>query len=220
MAVKRDPIFFVHSIETLKAISDPLRLSLLDEIGLANDREELRTVRQLADSLQTTPHKLYYHMHMLETHGLIRVADTQIISGIIEKHYALSARRIQVAEELFNSGGPSAAKSASAVALFDAAARSVRTDFITLMESTKADRAHLAVFDGRGAHFTRERVRMSAAKARAFQRRLLALTEEFSNTTDDAPEAQAVYTLLTVFIPSLPNSSLPATPSEDERETA
>ncbi len=204
VGIKRNPLFVVDNFETLKAISDPLRIRLMDEINLANDRGELRTVKQLAKVLETTPQKLYYHIHMLEEHGLIRVAGTQVVSGIIEKHYAMQAMRIQVTENLFNTGERSAEKSASAVALFDSAAQSTRSDFITLMESSKGEREHLASFDGRWAHFTQERVRLTPSQARAFQARLMALTEAFSAAKDRELEGEgAVYNLLTVFIPSL-----------------
>lgn len=202
--IPRAPFFEIESLETLKVISDPLRIELMDQIGHANDRGELLTVKQLAGLLSSPLHKLYYHMNLLETHGLVQVAETQIVSGIIEKHYALTAHQVRVAKDLFNSGGGSPEKTASAVALFDAATDSTRNDFIALMESTKAEREHLATFSGRGAHFTRERVRMTAAQAREFQARLFALTEEFSLLAAETDGADtAAYNLMTVFIPSL-----------------
>lgn len=202
--VPRKPIFTVENLPTLKVISDPLRIQLMDLINEQNDRGACPTVKQLAEALQQTPHKLYYHINLLEKHALIRVERTQIVSGIIEKHYALTARQIQIDKDLFNQSESSQEKTDSAVALFDAAAQTTRQDFITLMQSTKAEREHLASFSGRGAHFTQERIRLTAAQARDFQARLLALTEAFSGLQTQADEEDtAAYNLLTVFIPSL-----------------
>lgn len=202
--IHRKSFYDVTSLDTLKVISDPLRIEIMEQIGMANDLGELLTVKALAARLSSPLHKLYYHVNLLESHGLLQVADTQIVSGIIEKHYAMTARQVRIAENLFNSGERTPEKTASAVALFDAAVQSTRSDFVTLMESTKAEREHLATFSGRGAHFTQERVRLSAEQARAFQARLLALAEEFTTHAPepDSPDT-ATYNLMTVLIPSL-----------------
>jgi hypothetical protein len=50
--------------------------------------------------LDTDPTKLYYHVRQLEKHGLIRVVETNIVSGIIEKTYQVVARRFRIEEGL------------------------------------------------------------------------------------------------------------------------
>ncbi len=90
-----DQEFTITELETLKVISDPLRVQILELIGMACDSGKLTTVKQLAESLDRPPTKLYYHVNLLEKHDLIRVAETKVVSGIIEKHYQIRAKRIK-----------------------------------------------------------------------------------------------------------------------------
>ena len=86
----------ITDLETLKVISDPLRVQILERIGLASDAGRSTTVKQLSEDLDIPPTKLYYHIKLLERHELILVAETRVVSGIIEKHYQVRARRIRV----------------------------------------------------------------------------------------------------------------------------
>ncbi len=92
-----DEIFVIADLETLKVVADPLRLQLLALL-----RDQPQPVKQLARVLDVPLKKLYYHVNLLEEHGLIRVANTRIISGIIEKHYRVTAYRLSVERELLS----------------------------------------------------------------------------------------------------------------------
>ena len=75
----------ISDLETLKVISDPLRVQILENIGLASDAGKSTSVKQLSEDLDIPQSKLYYHIKLLEKHDLVYVADTRVISGIIEK---------------------------------------------------------------------------------------------------------------------------------------
>ncbi len=92
-------VFFIRDAETMKVISDPLRLRLF---GLLQGAP--RTVKELAAELDVAPTRLYYHMNQLESLGLIEVAETRVVAGIIEKHYRASASRIAIDRAIFNPG--------------------------------------------------------------------------------------------------------------------
>lgn len=92
-------IFVIRDAETLKAISDPFRLKIF---GLLKDRS--MTAKQLAETLEVPQTRLYYHLNQLEALGLIGVAGTRVVAGIIEKRYRASAGRIAVDRALFSSG--------------------------------------------------------------------------------------------------------------------
>lgn len=79
--------FIIRDLETLKVVADSLRMQILDLL-----REKPLTVKQLAGDLDITPTKLYYHINLMEKHGLIRVVDTRLVSGILEKRYQAAAR--------------------------------------------------------------------------------------------------------------------------------
>ncbi|QPC82285.1 helix-turn-helix transcriptional regulator [Phototrophicus methaneseepsis] len=88
----------VDDLDTLKVLADPLRLHILELM------EDPCTVKQVAEALDLPPTKLYYHITQLQKHGLIVVVETRIVSGIIEKHYQVAARRLQVAAHLLSPG--------------------------------------------------------------------------------------------------------------------
>jgi len=92
--------YIVTDLETIKIISDPLRVQILEHIGLASDAGVLITVKELAEALDIPSTKLYYHINLLEKHDLIRVTETRVVSGIIEKLYQIRAKRIRAELDL------------------------------------------------------------------------------------------------------------------------
>jgi DNA-binding transcriptional ArsR family regulator len=85
----------IEDLATLRLLSDPLRLRLIEELGVAPT-----TVKELARAMDMKPNRLYYHVNLLEEHGLVRVTQTRIVSGIVERTYALVAKHFAVSEAL------------------------------------------------------------------------------------------------------------------------
>jgi DNA-binding transcriptional ArsR family regulator len=85
----------IEDLATLRLLSDPLRLRLIEELGV-----QPTTVKALARAMGMKPNRLYYHVNLLEQHGLVRVTQTRIVSGIVERTYALVARHFAVSEAL------------------------------------------------------------------------------------------------------------------------
>jgi DNA-binding transcriptional ArsR family regulator len=71
--------FTISDLETLKVMTDPLRLKIIDLL-----LEQPRNVKFLASALNISSTKLYYHINMLEEKGILKVVSTRIVSGIIE----------------------------------------------------------------------------------------------------------------------------------------
>src|SRR5215472_3478772 len=86
----------ISDLETLKVVTDPLRLNLVNLL-----RGEPRTAKELAKILHLSQTKLYYHIGLLEQHGLIRVVGTRLVSGILEKQYQATAYKLSVDRRLF-----------------------------------------------------------------------------------------------------------------------
>jgi DNA-binding transcriptional ArsR family regulator len=86
--------FVIQDIETLRALSDPLRIRLLELMA------QPQTVKEIAAQLGVGKTKLYYHLNLLEKHGIIRVVRTRVVSGIIEKNYQVTAFSFRPAKEL------------------------------------------------------------------------------------------------------------------------
>jgi hypothetical protein len=94
--------FTIRDLETLKVLSDPLRMDILRFVSIANQKGRFATVKEIADELEMPNTKLYYHINLLEKHGLLVVGDTQIVSGIIEKQYQIVAEDISVGKHILS----------------------------------------------------------------------------------------------------------------------
>jgi DNA-binding transcriptional ArsR family regulator len=87
----------ITELGTLKLISDPLRARLVDLLRVA-----ALTAKELAERLALGPKQLYYHLNLLERHGLIRVVQTRLVSGIVEKRYRATALLFLFDDEVFS----------------------------------------------------------------------------------------------------------------------
>ncbi len=96
------PTFTISDVETLKVLSDSLRLDIYLTISELNRKGILATVKQVSDDLNIAQAKLYYHIKLLENHRFIQVADTRIVSGIIEKLYHVTAQQVVIDEGIFS----------------------------------------------------------------------------------------------------------------------
>jgi DNA-binding transcriptional ArsR family regulator len=86
----------IDSIQTLKIYSDPLRQRILRALA-----EKPRSVNEIAQILNVPFTRLYYHMHLLERHKLIVLADVRLISGAVEeKRYQVMARTFVIDRRL------------------------------------------------------------------------------------------------------------------------
>jgi len=203
-------LFTISDLETLKVVSDPLRMRIMDSIGLANQLGELRTVKHLAEELDTPASKLYYHINMLEKHGLIKVAETQIVSGIIEKHYQITAHSIAVDRELLSAGVSKDEKAAAMLSLLDSTLDAARADMVRLVKGIMENETIEAKFTGKQGQITRENARLTPAQANEFNVRLLTVMEEFREMSVPNGQESNIYAFTLVFTPVL-GDKLPPT---------
>ena len=113
---KPAPEMVITDVEQLKAISDPLRLQLLERIS--GEPGRTWTAKELAETLDTRQTKLYHHLALLEERGFIRVAATRMVSGIQEKRYEATAHGYRVDHALLTGSGAQAAVSGALDAIF------------------------------------------------------------------------------------------------------
>ncbi len=86
--------FVVDDIELLKVIAHSTRLDILQSL------KHPKTVKEIAKLLKLPATKLYYHVNLMEKHGLIQVVETNIVSGIVEKKYQVVARNYRIDDQL------------------------------------------------------------------------------------------------------------------------
>ena len=120
-----EDVYTISTLETLKVASDPTRLHILETLA-----EAPMTVKQVARALGTSPTKLYYHVNLLEEHGLIVVTGSRVVSGIIEKQYRTRSYSLKVDRQLLDIGGgdeDNESLEALLSVIFDATRDDVRT---------------------------------------------------------------------------------------------
>jgi DNA-binding transcriptional ArsR family regulator len=192
-----DEEFVITNLETLKVISEPLRLQILELLA-----DEPRTVKQLAGELKMAATRLYYHVNLLELHGLIRVTGTRIVSGIIEKQYQVSASRFRGERSLLN----------LAPLEGDDALDMLLSSVFEQMRGEIRDSAQRGLIDfspdaprDRTLHIARTLGRMPPERAQEFYTRLEALVKEFDAIAEDVPNDDPhIYGLAVVMYPVNP----------------
>lgn len=112
----------IDDLDTLRALSDRQRLRIME--AFARHGGMPRTVKEVARELGESPTKLYYHVNLLEQHGLLVVAESRLVSGIVEKSYMPSARQFRVDRELL---AGAAAAGTNAVEVSDAIAQVIES---------------------------------------------------------------------------------------------
>lgn len=182
----------VSDLATLRVISDPLRTRLLDLL-----RAQPQTVKELAASTNMQPKKLYYHINLMEQHALIRVVETRIVSGIIEKRYRATAYLFVFDKSVFASGATTAeGLSESEALLFD----TTRTE----LSQSLLDGVAVA---GSDAPMSRQRVmswqlnRMTEDQANSFYAKLQSVLQEFTmyEQSSGDHEAQGYRLFVTLY---------------------
>jgi len=184
----------ITSVDTLRVVSHPLRLQILEMLV------EPRTVKQVALAFGTTPTKLYYHVNLLEKHGLVRVVGTRLVSGIVEKRYQASACTFRVDHRLLSLGAAEGERGLDAFleAVLDTTKGDVRdgvqTGLIDLSDSAPP-RLKLLL--------TRALGRLTPDQAREFYARLEGFVRELDATrTEPEPEESQLYRLAIALYPT------------------
>lgn len=186
----------VEDVETLKALSDPLRLSILQVMTDAADGRSW-TAKELARELGEPQTKLYRHIKHLEEAGLILVAETRLVSGIVEQRYVAAQRRIQLSRGFLAATASSESDQRgvaldlvnSAVTSFERElAEALRVGRIRLDDADEARRPIVMVAD----------FRLPADRAEVYRARLHQLVEDL-NAEPHVPDGVPVNVLLALY---------------------
>lgn len=189
----------ISDIETLRVLTDPLRLHILELLA------EPHTVKEIAPKLAIGKTKLYYHINLLEKRGIIRVVSTRLVSGIVEKRYQVAALRFRPVKELFQGTdeGPELG-----LTLFDTIWDATRAQFTRSLQQGQI--AGAAEAKGNKLMLSHTVVALTEEQAEAFSVRFEALMEELKQYETKAPSAQTrPYALTIAFFPK----------AEEERST-
>lgn len=185
----------ISDVETLKALSDPVRLRILETMIQAADEDW--TVKRIATALGVGPTKLYHHVAILEEHEFIRVAGKRVVSGIIETRYRIAQLNVRLDHALLSGGAPSD----TATAAIEDVLRSV---FDTAREDVgrALRKGAMRVDAGGGATrgiLRQDLTRLSPARAAELRERLIALLDEFDADEGVDPDGTPFGMLLALY---------------------
>lgn len=185
----------ISDVETLKVYFDPLRLRVIQAVA-----HTPRSVHEIAEALGLPFTRLYYHVNLLERHGLIRMVETRTLSGAVEeKYYQVTARTFVVDRALLTVSTAEPGNTALEVLMenvLDGTRRDIRRSaeysLVNLQARPPAPDALL---------LRHSMARLPAEQARAFHTRLLALIDEF-NLADSGSTSDPHYALAVALYPS------------------
>jgi len=197
----------ISDVDTLKAISDPLRLRILETMVARKDA--LWSVKELAAHLEVPQTRLYHHIELLLERDLIRLASQRIVSGIIESRYRVAALSFRLDSALLAGETPSAQEANRELlhGIFD----STREEFGRVLQGYLADHPG-ADLTGHGDPdperpiVTRGLALLTPAKAGEFKERLLALMEEYDGVGAE-PDAVPFGFLIALYRVPAPKES-------------
>jgi|SRR5664279_3916813 len=187
------PLHTIATLDALKVFSDPLRQQIIEAL-----LDDAKTVKQVASELDLAPTKLYYHVNLLEEHGLIQVTETRIVSGIIEKHYRAAAHEFAIERSLLTPGQNSGNEGLEIA--FDAMIEPIRNDLHKSLKQGLIDTSDDAP-EPRKFRMWRAMSRLSEEQAAAFYTRLEALINEFNSAEHD-DDSSLHYGLLVGIYPA------------------
>ncbi len=81
----------IDDVTTLRVLSEPVRFAVLRTLMVDAERDPpVMSAKEIAAALDEPQTKLYRHLKQLEEAGLIHVAETRVVSGILEQRYRAS----------------------------------------------------------------------------------------------------------------------------------
>lgn len=198
----------IDDLETLKVYFDPLRTRIVRSIA-----NHPRSVQEIARLLDIPFTRLYYHINMLEKHGLIRLVDVKNIGGAVdEKFYQVTARSFVIDRKWLTVIDPDE-NITRIEAVLSTTLDACKDDIRRAIDSGRIDLTQTAPHPN--AIITRRGItRMTPEQAVEFQQKVLDLLQTFSINAEDEPDDGGYYGLSIHFYPM----ELPEPPEENNEE--
>jgi DNA-binding transcriptional ArsR family regulator len=99
---EQSEVVYINDVDSLRAVAEPTRLAILSAL-LRPPWPRIMSVKELAAELNMTPTRLYRHVRQLEEVGMIKVAETRMVSGILEQRYRATARDVRLGTDFLQS---------------------------------------------------------------------------------------------------------------------
>jgi len=189
----------VASVEMLRAMADPTRLAILSALMEPRDELPVMSVKELAAQLGQPQTKLYRHVRQLEAAGLIRVAATRLVSGIVEQRYQASQR------DLTFDGGFLREHADESEAAMRAMLERFREGFVAAFRDKQLAPAAMPDAEAyRKPTLLLTEVRISPSRAREVRERLQELRKWLGSMDDEDPDGIRVDVLVGYYATAEP----------------
>jgi DNA-binding transcriptional ArsR family regulator len=203
---KPQEVFEIEDLETLKTIADPLRTQILERLV-----DEPKTVKEVAADLGLTPSRLYYHVNLLEGHGLIRVVDQRLVGNLVEKVYRATAYKFKGVESLLSFDTREGKDMINT--MFGNVLDATREDLLRSLEARTYALEMGAAEHPRAVTVNRQVYRLPESRAEELLERLIALMDDFADAavdeaSDGEDEPTHAYAFMAAFYPRFDYSEI------------
>jgi DNA-binding transcriptional ArsR family regulator len=178
------PVAEIERLEALKVLSDGQRHRMLTLL-----MDEALTARELSQRLGIGRTRLYHHLGLLERHGLIRVAERRVVSGIEERTYRAAARTFRVDRNLLATHASEPEIAGAQAAILESMAADLRVRSIGYSSAATIDESEILV--------ARAFLRLNDARRRELRAKLSALIAEYRTPDPDGRETECGLALYT-----------------------
>jgi len=188
-------LYKLTSLEQVRAISAPLRQRIIEKLI-----DQAMTAKQVALALSENPTKLYHHIQVLESLGLIELVKTEQKRGTTEKYFQAVASTFTIDEQLMTG----ISQSADAMEAFDSAISSIFTvtqDEIRASLSSKLFDPSDKSMPGR---VSRSVLRASPKQIAALNKKMNAWIEACEKADDK--NGELTYSVMVAFFPTVDQS--------------
>jgi DNA-binding transcriptional ArsR family regulator len=187
----------VDSVDALKAMADPTRQAILAALMKTRHDLPVMSVKELAAELGEPQTKLYRHVRQLEAAGLIRVASTRMVSGILEQRYQACQQDLRLG------GGFLREHVEESIGVMQAALDRFRDGFLAVFGEDRES----AGDDVRAAEIYRKPmlslsdVKISSAKAAELRAKLEEIVNDLNDDKTEDPAGIQVSLLIGCYVP-------------------
>jgi DNA-binding transcriptional ArsR family regulator len=200
-------MLYIEDLDQASVLLKPRRLEILQHLG------EPRSCVELAEMLQDTPQKIYYHIKALEQAGLVEKVSERRVRAIVQGFYRAKARSYWLAPSLVGHiGGGQRVQEQASLGFLLGLAEQLQTEVGHLAQTEAPEIPSL----GLAAQIELRDEEQRSAFMHDLQESIQALARKYGRQVrNHEPESGQMYRLL---IACYPASTLPAESSPDRRD--
>jgi DNA-binding transcriptional ArsR family regulator len=170
-------VLVIKDLETLRAIAEPTRVAILEQLT------EPRSVSQIALALGVPRTRLYHHVDLLRSKGLIEVVEERRVGAMTEQLYAPTAKTFRPDRRLLTAGDLAERVDAITTLIFDTTKSDLRRSLLSGDVSLEPGDGPRQLALGRSIAL------LTPAKAERFIAELEALAARFDDAHDAGEDA-------------------------------